>query len=111
MKPHRTTFAFSDTEKKMLDGLCGVMGCNPSELLREMIRTRYLKLFPPYTDKKVKLILEKEELTDEQFCEKWGGKVVKSGGAGGKCEMELGGSLVSMMLTDRKTISQYGKDA
>lgn len=74
MKTNRTTFAFSNKEKEMLDKMCEVMGCNASELFRSFIRDRYLKLFPPYRTDKLKGEGE-EELTPEQQCEKMGGVV------------------------------------
>jgi len=77
MKIHRTTFAFSEKEKAMLDKMCETMGCNPSELIREWIRTRYLKLFPPYRLLTQTIKEEAEELTPEQLCEKYGGNVVR----------------------------------
>jgi len=69
MKTNRTTFAFSDREKEMLNNLCKAMGCNPSELFRSLIRDRYLKIFPPYKNNVNNPLIPKEELTDQQICE------------------------------------------
>lgn len=103
MKNNRITFAFSDTEKKMLDRLCETMGCNSSELFRSFVRDKYLKLFPPYIEKKMKVIVETEEFTDEQFCEKHGGSISGSP-AGSICSMKVGASTVKMLASDRAAV-------
>lgn len=66
----------SDGENKMLEQLCERFSCNASELIRGYIRDQHKKVFPAYgAGKKVKPI--EEALTDEQFCEMYGGRVGK----------------------------------
>lgn len=49
--------------------------------------------------------MEQEEVTDEQFCEQWGGEVKKSP-AGNKCRI----GFMEMMVTDRQNIEKRGKE-
>ena len=106
----RINLFLNDIESKNLDSLLNKYGGKAPEYLRTLIKNAFSKEFGGYKTKAVRFVLPQEELTDEQFCEKFGGKVKKDDGSGGKCEIKMGGSVVSIMLTDRKTIKQYGKE-
>lgn len=97
-------------EKQMLDALCERLGKKPSELCRFLLTEKFLKVFPKYAERKNErsAAVPEEELSDEQFCEKWGGRVVK-GGAGLLCQMRSGGTEVRMLISDRDAIESRGK--
>jgi len=66
----------------MLEQICEEMGCSRSEILREWLRNNYLKMFPPYRLKvnDPSSQTPEVELTVEQKCEMYGGKVVNKSG-------------------------------
>lgn len=98
----------SEQERKMLTDLCEKFGSRISELLRSLIRDAHQSAFPSYMGGVRKVKEREEDLTDEQFCERWGG-TVENGPEGGRCTMRMGGTKVSMPLTDRSTIEAKGK--
>ena len=70
-------FRVSEREKQILDALCERLGSKPSEFIRSLLRDKFLKVFPKYSEKKdEKPVIEEKELTPEQKCEKLGGSVV-----------------------------------
>lgn len=99
----------SCTEKQMLKDICNKLGCKTSEFIRGLLREKFIKVFPAYSLSKNSPIGTQEiKLTDEQFCEKWYGKVVKTE-AGYKCEQKTGGSILSNMLENRDNIYKNGR--
>ena len=82
-------------------------GARRSDVVRRVIAERFNKAFPIYLRAKKgnsAVGVPPEELTDDQFCEKWGGKVYASD-AGPKCVI----GNWEMMLTDRENIQKRGK--
>lgn len=63
-------------EKEMLDQITGYLGCNASEWVRSMIREKFTKLFPVYTQRaQIKAGIRTDRvLTPEEMCEQAGGK-------------------------------------
>src|SRR3990167_10758800 len=75
-KDNKIQFMVSGGEKKMLDQLCERFSCNASELIRGYVREQHKKTFPAYGVKKIRPI--EEEISDEQFCEMFAGRVSKN---------------------------------
>jgi len=71
----------TDGEKKMLEALCTKWGSIPmSDVIRRCLLDRFKKEFPVYLAKEKRVAQPVEEITDEQFCESYGGKVGKNDG-------------------------------
>ena len=87
MKTIRIALAVSEREKEMLNKVCESMGCNSSELIRNLIRDEYTKVFPPYKASKAQPYTVEEKLTPEQRCERVGGQVKEIDGQM-KCYVE-----------------------
>ena len=103
----------STGELAVLDDLAEKIygGAGRSDVIRRVISERFNKAFPMYLRGKVfngPVGVSEEELTDEQFCEKWGGKVVNSE-AGKMCQLQSGGSLLKMLISDRTSIEKNAK--
>jgi len=102
----------SDGEAKMVDELCQRFDCGVSALVKEWIRWNHKKTFPAYaagTSKLVKPLDPDDELTNEQLCEKLGGKVVK-GEFGYSCRFPtIGENGVLVPITARKEFRKYYK--
>lgn len=87
-------------------------GISRSDVIRRCIEERYRKVFPNYVQKKIKQEVE-EKITDEQFCEQVGGKVL-TGPSGGKlCELVRpgsgGGIKVTVPIDNRSLIEDRAK--
>jgi hypothetical protein len=69
----------TDGELIMLEALCLKWGSIPkSDVVRRSVLDRFKKEFPVYLTKEKRVAQPVEEITDEQFCESFGGKVGKS---------------------------------
>ncbi len=102
-------FRISGQERIMFDQLIEHFGVMRSEYLRSLIRDKHSKVFPAHTKIGREKVLEiVEDLTDEQFCEKWGGKLKRSEG-GLLCTFKMGGTEARMLASDRLAVEQRGK--
>lgn len=102
-------FRVSEREDQMLDALCNRFGKKASEMWRFMLSSYFQKAFPKYAERKgEKPVIEEPEVSDEQFCEGWGGKVGKSD-AGVTCEFRMGGTKVMMLASDRESVIKNGR--
>ena len=103
-------FRVSDREWNMLTALCERFGARTSEYVRGLLHEKFLKVFPKYTEKKGREnpALQEEDLTDEQFCEMWGGKVMRTD-AGYVCRQSSGGGTYSNLVSNREGIKANGK--
>lgn len=105
----------SDIEFKMFLQVCGKLGIGQGELVRRMIEEKFNKTFPPYSTRKEatgahnEIDPNKVEITDEQFCEANGGKVVTNAGGGKSCELFNGISTMIIPLSDRDGIQFRAK--
>lgn len=97
-KTIRTTMAFSEKEKDMVEQMCQMMGCNPSELFRGWLREKYMKVFPPYRTAKV--VMDNDQLTAEQLCERAGG-VIKVKDGLNVCVIKVSESMNRVIPLDR----------
>lgn len=76
-KRNKLQIMVSDGEQKMIEQLCERFSCNASELVRGYVRDQHKKVFPAYgAGKRIKPI--EEVITDEQYCEMFGGRVGKN---------------------------------
>ena len=104
-KRHNVIFKISDTEKEQLNNMLVKFGCTTSEFMRQLIRDRYLKLFPDYIlkkkdrSKKNEYFESLEKETPERLCEIWGGpdKLTQVGMERGvmKCRKQYSKSKIS----------------
>lgn len=86
-------------------------GVSKSDVLRRCIQERYNKLHPPYKgNKKIEIPKPVVQLTDEQFCEKCGGSIVKDSMGFNVCGLTItNGNLYSIPLTMRDKIEAVAK--
>ena len=98
-----------DSIRMRLDGI------SRSEAVREAIRDKFGKLFPPYMARNLQtspegiigIIANSAPITDEQFCESKGGKLGKNNF--GIIVFKVG--LSSIPINDRKTIEWRAREA
>ena len=89
-------------------------GVSLPDSVRRCIEERFRKAFPLYVKQEksgaVMIVTPEKDLSDEQFCEKYGGKIVK-GEAGPLCEQTYpnGVSKVRCLASDREMVKAYSK--
>ena len=107
----------TESEMNMVDSLRAHLGdISRSEIIRDCIRDKYKKEFPSYMARNLQtssegiigIIPNSVPLTDEQFCESKGGKLVKDNYGVVMCGIGLH---VKVPLSDRKTIEFRAKQA
>lgn len=105
-------FRVSDREDEMLNELCNKFGSSPSEYMRGLLRNAHKSAFPAYrpgSSKIAKPLNSDDELSNEQLCEKYGGKVVDSP-SGKSCRFPTFGDSGQMVpLTARKDFKNFTK--
>lgn len=79
---HRINLILDDKEFGLLEELKNFYGGKPQQILREALKFKYDKVFPPHMRdiKSLSLSKSEEELTPEQQCEKVGGVITTNEG-------------------------------
>lgn len=102
----------SDGEEKMLNELCSRFGCGASALVKDWLRWNHKKAFPAYKSGSefVKRALNPDgELTPEQECEKWGGRIFESNGIKSCRLPTVGASAILLPMSAYKEFKKYHK--
>src|SRR3990167_6362719 len=88
-RDRRISLCITEREEIKLKAISSKMGdVTMSEVLRRCMTDRYTKEFPPYREKaKTKIEILAAVYTDEEWCEKNGGKVVYDELGVKQCEM------------------------
>lgn len=114
----RINLSLDKREAENLNLLLGKYGGKAPAYFRALLKEAFEREFGGYKRKKIMQVLDvpEEQLTDEQFCEKFGGRVMRDSAGTRTCGIRIpgGSSIYSIPLSSRDRIEeiaiQYIKD-